>query len=1071
MKKLFFFASALALLGTSCSDDLGLKNPAEQVVEGNSTLRATYQLGDEESVYEISDEDGEGVETRTSLGISGSTLTYKWSAGDAIGVYGVATVNGVTNVNGNAYYAYNSNTGAFTGDINAMNATNGVYYGYYPYNQSGAGEEADGGTFAMTFLATQNYNHTAEASQSTYSINPPTGSFSNGVAPAVAVGVGSGNEISMNFQSVGSYVVIPIVNYGATANITSATLQVLNGTGQAYTINGTIEVDLERLAANPGQNMIQSGAIGEDVAATVDASSAAGILTLSMGNGLKLTAGQKTNLWFVIPPNVSIGSSDKIVVKINGKYATTPATDIEAQIEKTFTATSNPNLNGYGGMVGPNQVIICTPSKNSCYPLGTTEDTFVIQNIAQFIEYAYMLSNGDDAAELYSTYKGLSGALQYSSFAQMVALDASGNITGVKNAEIATNLNFTVQEIQNYLAGANANVQKSDYYQAVYGSFISSGSIKPIGGGAFTHIAEDQGITPGSEATATSTYDPNNLLINANGYTLSNLTIAGNGLMQGLKTEATATAPMVYTVELAYATLDNLAVNWTSAVADANPITGAKTFTMLETPSGNAVYNEVTVKSNCTLKNNAGSTAPASTMALFNYDLVSYYTPTAKDGVQTGYNNGKTGVTNQTAYNFAYLLSVDAANNTTTGNTLNIPGVVYDFDFTVAGKGISNYAVIKQVPYSSSTGRNGFGAVLKVNDGVTNAVALMDKINAEQLYSVVDSSTSYWTGKSGSAAATLVAKGTAEMLATVVQNGANNATFNGVSNISTLNLMGSYVDTEGETQTSYWWNGGKDVTMTGYQTSASPVRYSPITVENVYINGTSDGETFQTCTAYENIFLFLNLLGNQSTVNSVYVSGIDIDVTEDMIYDVNAYVTMSAISYVAASGSNIQLSGMTVQTLGMSIYQNVGGLYSFVSANQLSGTTPAINSCVVQRVLGTTSDTLAGYIAGTLQVGFTTGGEDITITNPYMGAEANRYAFGKITVNVDPSANNRYTSSTLSLSGFKNVEEFIDAFNVATYNQDTVAPGYSLYLKAAGTTYLWQASGRGKFAYQGTVNK
>ena len=336
MKKLLFFASAVAMLA-SCSKDLTADVAAP--IEGNSKIYADYNVGNPES--------------RTHAGVEGNTFAYYWDEADAIGVY--------ANEVGDATNAMFKNTstsvkGEFTGSLQMVAGTE--YVAYYPYSPT-TKYTADGIT--LNILANQNYNFDGGAN----------GSFAQGAAPAIATGTAvvdeNGNKTAMtlSFTPVASYIVVPIKGVGDKVKKLELEIGSENLAGEIV-VDPNFE-DLEDIAK----------LVPEDGGKTI---------TLHCGDGVVLNKDKETYFWFVVPAGTKLTGVMKVTVTSeDGKQELTRNF---TEVEPTMGGEKiNATVRNYAHVFGPNA------TDDFFYnPTGA----YIITNEYEFLMYADAATNGKD---------------------------------------------------------------------------------------------------------------------------------------------------------------------------------------------------------------------------------------------------------------------------------------------------------------------------------------------------------------------------------------------------------------------------------------------------------------------------------------------------------------------------------------------------------------------------------------------------------------------------------------------------------------------------------------------------
>lgn len=261
MKKLFYFAAALALFACDRSDDFG------QPVQGGVTSGADLP----EVIYAtVADDDSEG-KTRTVVANDKSVL---WNTGDAVSVYMDITHNlkyDYLGEDGVSYAELAIDRNAVSQEVFAV--TNS--FAVYPYSTTNACVK-DGGVekLQVNFPAVQNY---------------AANSFGRGANVMVAAGTHTYDE-NFRFRNACGYLVIKL--YGENITVKSIELTALGG---------------EKIA---GKGLITASNDAVPTVKMTDEGSST--ITLNCGEGVALGA-DATEFWFAMPP-VTFEEGFKILV-------------------------------------------------------------------------------------------------------------------------------------------------------------------------------------------------------------------------------------------------------------------------------------------------------------------------------------------------------------------------------------------------------------------------------------------------------------------------------------------------------------------------------------------------------------------------------------------------------------------------------------------------------------------------------------------------------------------------------------------------------------------------------------
>lgn len=495
-------------------------------------------------------------------------------------------------------------------------------------------------------------------------------------------------------------------------------------------------------------------------------------------------------------------------------------------------------------------------------------DGAIISTEAQFLEYANLVTNGWNAIAAYNNLNITAENSPYAQYAEYAQLPQYINITAedvtdiaemnesttytVKEAIIVDNLNFAglTATLKEDLGGLGTGVFASP--EAKYFVDVYGGYLDAV----------NPGIAPiGGQAA---------YVIQGNNYAIQNLTVVGNGMFNN-NTQS-------YTASINNLTINNLTVNAKQETGTTNYYLIADTY-----PTNQAIYpvfSGVIVSGNSTILPPVD--ASNVNTAIFNTVWANNYNPASPAVVNQSVN---------TIPAYANKLRLNQ-----------------NFNFTNEGCGIDNFNTIEVYKHSATN------PVCEVS-GKSDAIKLMDKVTkpVAKGYSVVDATTSYWTG-------TVSDAGTgsyAEDLAWVVQNDANQTFKFGEYD---LNLMGTYTNTKEVEVHQYWWAySAKNLvkTVIGSETNN--------TITNVYINGCVDNEGTPAVNNNN-----LTLIGRGSIVNDVVIDGITIENTgENAIENAN----IAAVSYLASYGTNIvEVSNMTVNA-DKATNSAVGGLYVDLSVS------------------------------------------------------------------------------------------------------------------------------------------
>ncbi|MCH5224318.1 MAG: hypothetical protein J1E82_09775 [Muribaculaceae bacterium] len=595
-----------------------------------------------------------------------------------------------------------------------------------------------------------------------------------------------------------------------------------------------------------------------------------------------------------------------------------------------------------------NQPVFVPQDKNTPFEY-VQGDGALIATPAQFLEYANLVTMGYPAIQAYNNLNitgedsPYAAYTEYAQLPQMITLaEGTNSIADVTSAE-----NYTVKDaliVADLEFSGLAAILKEDLGALGSGVFANPEAqyFLDVYGGYLD--ATNPGIKPiGGQAS---------YVIQGSGYSINNLTVVGNGMFNRNTGDT-------YKASINNLTISGLTVNASQVNApDNNYYLLAQNYNTGQ--QKDPTFTGVTVEES-TITTPAGENI---NKAIFNTVWASNFNPET-----LGVENEST----ETIPAFANNLMLNQ-----------------NFDFTAEGYGIDNFNTI------TVYGQALANPVCTVADQ-TNAIKLMDKVlNPSNFgYSVVDATTSYWTGTK-----TLDGTGMyAEDLAWVVQNATSGQTF--TFGTYDLNLMGTYTNSEGKEVHQYWWAMGNNTPNSGFTKTVNGSKTN-FTISNVYINGTTDGTT---AAANKDNF---TLIGRGSIVNNVVVDGITI---ENVGENANPDALIAAISILPTDGTNIvTVNNMTVNA---SVASNsaVGGLYVQLQQNWFGRINEATFTWATN---GTPSAPLSyGSVAGTAQLQVSGGSTAATIGSVIPSTtttlDAPKPYFGSATVVISSDSNNAQT--------------------------------------------------------------
>lgn len=491
MKKYLFLASAATLLLGSCSDDLGLKTPGSDLLEGKSKVYANFVIND-------------NPETRTTVNgyyEDGKAIyPYDWNKTDGIGVSSVVSSNSIVNTPFSYATQQNSNGSqsvVFTGDTEF--GANVAFYAYYPYNP--VNPLTDDGTLTLSIPGQQSYNATA-ANGKVWNANYAIGSFSQYAAPAVSAATSeNANEVYFTFKPVASYISIPVKGY-STKPITQIKLQITNPASTTdddkyQQLYGNIEVTMADVPT----------AIENDtpVAAKLVPDNTNNVITLNCGSGIVLSD-TPVDLWFVVPAGTVL-SGATVELTFNTDDAPSVTREIASAAEgadPTTTITNNVTRIWKDGVQGQAFTYM-------------TPGTMAISETWQFLEYANLVTVGvPGVVEAYEEMVKVNPAQAAKSYLPYMLSTPLSSTSKVNTALIVAPLPFDPEEIEEYIGSSMGLVSTTlDPYYNFLQKYVDDKAIPQIGGNAaFTMSGVN--LTP---LAATPTYP-----------TISGLEVTGNGM-------------------------------------------------------------------------------------------------------------------------------------------------------------------------------------------------------------------------------------------------------------------------------------------------------------------------------------------------------------------------------------------------------------------------------------------------------------------------------------------------------------------------------------------------------------
>ncbi|MBQ7787720.1 MAG: hypothetical protein IJ378_06105 [Alistipes sp.] len=435
MKKFLLFASAVAVLFSSCSTD---KTEDLAGIEANGTIKASAAYQQEA--------------TRTYL--EGTDVL--WSKGDALGVFGksgVLTQYGLTAGEG-------TTDGTFNGNSNFLKVGEPVY-AFYPYDKDATISDAKVTLKVMdkqTFYA----ENTFDAAQ----------------APAVGLieALEDKTNIDVTLKGVASYLAVPVVGLG--------TLEKLTLTIGQESLAGEIAVDFAKW---PTDEDIAAAKEGEDPYAEAIVSEATGqSVTLVCGDAVELHPYNAQVVMFVVPAGVNITTNDvKLVATVDGKEfdATRHAKEIKDEKDIYYTRYNAKSGVGYEhgkgtpwsfGLEGKYVIDNDTDATNEYDDKLTAEE--------RFLAYAYLTKPGQADVTDFTDYIYAAKALDLENVEDIATIEALVFADEINFAGLDKNWANAQAEAAHaaeYKAAA-ADKAKHLFWQAVYEWYAKEGAIESL---------------------------------------------------------------------------------------------------------------------------------------------------------------------------------------------------------------------------------------------------------------------------------------------------------------------------------------------------------------------------------------------------------------------------------------------------------------------------------------------------------------------------------------------------------------------------------------------------------------
>ena len=268
MKKILLFASAVAVLFSSCSTDSTQDAIGIEAKMGTITANAAYQ------------QDG----TRTYLDSEGNVV---WSKGDALGVF----AEGSSQVQFGLVKGEDTTSGTFAGNTNYLTEGEAVY-AYYPYDR---GAEISGTEVTFEIAGNQTY------------LPSENKTFDAAMAPAFASveKLEDKENIIFDFKGAASYLAFPIVGNG--------TLESLELSISGQMLHGSASIDISIKDDEETEDVDETPAIvltGDSNSIIVDC------------GGIVLDPVKPVYVTFVVPVGVKLYNGITLKAKVSGTDVT-----------------------------------------------------------------------------------------------------------------------------------------------------------------------------------------------------------------------------------------------------------------------------------------------------------------------------------------------------------------------------------------------------------------------------------------------------------------------------------------------------------------------------------------------------------------------------------------------------------------------------------------------------------------------------------------------------------------------------------------------------------------------------
>ncbi|MBQ7787721.1 MAG: hypothetical protein IJ378_06110 [Alistipes sp.] len=520
MKKILLFASAVAVLFSSCSTDSTSDVIGNEAKMGAVSATAAYQQDGTRTEY-----DGQNV---------------LWSKGDAIGIFnadGVQVQFGLTEGAGTA-------TGKFEGNTNYLTVKEPAV-AYYPYDKNT--------TFAYGVLSLE------IAGKQTFL---KADSWDAAMAPAIGYTVVEDkDDIKFKFEGVASYVTIPVKGMG-----TLKSLSLNIGNQQLY---GTGTVDFNNTP-------FLSEEEGASYAMVMDENQDNHTITVNCGGNVKLDPFNAQKILFVIPAGVNLHQAEITVTaelvgaeKPISHYTTK---NIAYETKRVTVANAKANLTYEGGAwsFGMEDAYLVYADDNATPAFGdglTAEE--------RFLAYAYLTKpgaaeyeQGANLSEVFADYIYAAKALKLESSENIASLEAQIYEEALDFAAYTEAWAQTQYDATSVVLGNNADDAAAMFWKKVYAWYKGNkGAIESLAYNAVNGTIADDYVT-----ISNLTVKGNGISAGASlsGLKFENIAVVSDAKTAGLIAESNKMSYTVYNGTETNTTFTNIMIGEGNSVSSSN---------------------------------------------------------------------------------------------------------------------------------------------------------------------------------------------------------------------------------------------------------------------------------------------------------------------------------------------------------------------------------------------------------------------------------------------------------------------------------------------------------------------